>query len=64
MRFAENFAITVMRLFNPLFSGPLRKYRSIKTEKVALAMLKKSLEENSGIFIYPSDEIERISNKI
>lgn len=63
MRFAENFATITMRLLNPLLIGSLRKYRSIKTEKVALAMLKKSLGENSGTFIYPSDEIERISNK-
>jgi uncharacterized protein YbjT (DUF2867 family) len=59
-RSGERFMISVMRILNPLLIGPLRKYRSIKAETVAGAMLKKSLEDQRGVFIHPSDEIERI----
>ena len=60
-RAAEKLMISIMRMLNPLLIGPLRKYRSIKSETVAAAMLKKSLEDHKGVFIHPSDEIERIS---
>jgi len=56
----EKWMINIMRIINPILIGPLRKYRSIKIETVARAMHKKSLEDQKGIFIYPSDEIERI----
>jgi uncharacterized protein YbjT (DUF2867 family) len=47
----EGLMTVVMQILNPfLFSG-LRKYRSIKIEKVALAMLKMSLEVASGTFV-------------
>ncbi|WP_316840744.1 oxidoreductase [Pedobacter gandavensis] len=60
-RSAEGFMIAVMRVLNPLLIGGLRKYRSIKIENVALAMLKVSLENKEGVFIYPSDEIFAIA---
>ncbi|WP_316746979.1 oxidoreductase [Pedobacter gandavensis] len=60
-RSAEGFMISVMRVLNPILIGGLRKYRSIKTENVALAMLKVSLKDTEGVFIYPSDRIEEIA---
>ena len=59
-RTGEKWMIGIMRIINPILIGPLRKYRSIKVENVARAMLIKSLEEQKGVFIYPSDAIERI----
>lgn len=61
-RSAEAFMIVVMRILNPLLIGGLRKYRSIRIENVALAMLKKSLKAEKGVFIYLSDQIQAISS--
>ncbi|WP_316819750.1 oxidoreductase [Pedobacter gandavensis] len=62
-RTAEGFMIGLMRVLNPFLIAGLRKYRSIKIEKVALAMLKASLKDTEGVFIYPSDEIFEIASK-
>lgn len=59
-RTGESFMIGLMKLFNPILIGGLRKYRSIKIEKVASAMLKQSLKSLKGILTYDSDEIERL----
>lgn len=59
-RSAEGIMIGLMRVLNPLLIGSLKKYRSIKIEKVASAMLKQSLKPLNGIFIYDSDEIEQL----
>lgn len=59
-RTGEKWMIGIMRIINPILIGPLRKFRSIKVETVARAMLKKSLEDQKGTFIHPSDAIERI----
>lgn len=60
-RSAEGFMIGLMNVLNPLLIGGLKKYRSIKIEKVASAMLKQSLKPCDGIFTYDSDEIERLA---
>lgn len=60
-RFLESISNTVMHLINPLLSGSLKKYRSIKVEDVALAMLKQSLEDKKGIFTCQSDQIQDLS---
>lgn len=60
-RSMEGLMTVVMSILNPLLISGLRKYRSIKIEKVAFAMLKKSLEDTPGTFVYPSDKIEEIS---
>ncbi|WEK17577.1 MAG: oxidoreductase [Candidatus Pedobacter colombiensis] len=57
-RSAEGIMIRLMRVLNPLLIGGLKKYRSIKIEKVASAMLKQSLKPLTGIFTYDSDQIE------
>lgn len=59
-RLAERIMISIMRVLNPLLIGGLKKYRSIKVDTVARAMLRQSLEENRGVFIHPSDEIAEL----
>ena len=57
-RNAERVMIGLMRILNPLLIGSLKKYRSIKIEKVASAMLRQSVQPLNGIFTYNSDKIE------
>ncbi|TKC59097.1 oxidoreductase [Pedobacter hiemivivus] len=59
-RTGEGIMIGLMRFLNPLLIGGLKKYRSIKIEKVASAMLKQSLKPVTGIFTYDSDQIEEL----
>ncbi len=61
-RGSENIMIGLFRLLNPLFIGSLKKYRSIKIEKVADAMLSKANSNEKGIYIYASDEIVKIAD--
>lgn len=56
-RIGEKMMIVVMKVINPLLTGKLKQYRSIKIEKLASAMVSQSLKDQHGIFIYPSDEI-------
>lgn len=56
-RSAENILIGLMRLLNPILIGSLKKYRSIKIEKVADAMLIEGTANEIGIHIYESDKI-------
>ena len=60
-RFGEKVAFAIFGLIDPLLIGPLRKYRSIKAETVAGAMLKQSLKELRGIFTYPSLQIQELA---
>nr|WP_294870708.1 oxidoreductase [uncultured Pedobacter sp.] len=59
-RSAERIMIGLMRFLNPILIGGLKKYRSIKIETVASAMLKESLTDKKGVFIYSSDQIEAL----
>ena len=63
IRTSENFFIKAMRVINPLLFGSLKKYRSIKVEAVAEAMLQQAKEAASGIHIYQSDEILALVGK-
>ncbi len=56
-RVAENIMIGLFRFINPILIGPLKKYRSIKIEKVAEAMLSNSNTHKNGVHIYASDQI-------
>lgn len=54
--------VKVVSVFLDLFLlGPLKKYKSIHAKTVAKAMLKQSLKDLRGIFIYPSIEIQKLS---
>lgn len=59
-RFTETLLNKIMQVINPILIGSLRPYRSIKTECVAKAMLRYSLEKKSGIFIHQSDQIQQM----
>jgi len=59
-RMAEGIMNVLMRLINPLLIGGLKKYRSIKVSTVASAMIKNSLSEQKGVFVYESDQIQEI----
>ena len=49
----------VLWVAEPLMFGSLRKYRAIRAEVVARAMLRSSFGEGArGLLVYPSDEIE------
>ncbi len=60
-RTAEKIAISAFKLIDPLLRGPLKKYRSIKAETVAQAMLNQSLKNLKGTFTYPSILIQELA---
>ena len=62
-RTLEKISITVMHLINPLLFGGLKKYRSIKVDTVASAMIKNSMTAHKGVFVYESDQIQEIGLK-
>lgn len=51
----------IMRILDPLFFGPLKKYKSIEARDIASAMLKQSLKDSEGTFIYPSNIIKELA---
>lgn len=59
-RAAESIMNSIMQVINPILIGPLRKYRSIKIERVASAMIKQSLKPETGIHTYLSDKIQQL----
>lgn len=62
-RLGEKIGLAVFRVLNPLMIGGLRQYRSIDVKNVAAAMTRQSLKDKEGIYYYPSDEIQRISQE-
>jgi len=56
-RLGERLMIYAMRALNPLLIGGLKKYRSIRIDRVAAAMLNQSLVDKRGIFIHQSDQL-------
>jgi uncharacterized protein YbjT (DUF2867 family) len=61
-RRGEHFASVVFKVISPIFTGPLKKYRAIQGREVAKGMLAAAQREISGVCIYESNEIERLSN--
>jgi len=60
-RLGEKIGIVVMKLIQPLFIGSLRKYRTIKADNIATAMI--ALASNgSDKQIILSDEIQKVAN--
>jgi uncharacterized protein YbjT (DUF2867 family) len=57
-RFGELIGKFFMKILGPLFLGPFKKYRGINAKTVALAMFNASLNNNSGVKKYESNEIE------
>ena len=60
-RIGEKIGIFVMKSFSPLFLGKMKKYKPIKVENVALAMMMIA-ENDYQKTIYESDRIMEISN--
>jgi uncharacterized protein YbjT (DUF2867 family) len=60
-RMLEKLATVIMKGLNPLLTGSLKKYRSIPATTVALAMYKQSLNQETGVFVHPSDHIKQIA---
>ena len=59
LRLGERIGAVLMWLADPLMLGPLRKYRAIRADVVARAMLRCSYGEGArGLLVYPSDEIQ------
>jgi uncharacterized protein YbjT (DUF2867 family) len=60
-RLGEKIARVVLAVFDPLLIGSLKKYKSIAALTVAQAMLNQSLQNDEGVFIYPSDKIKELA---
>ena len=56
-RVGERFGIAASAIVTPLMLGPMRKYRPIDAESVAVAMWKCAWMANPGIHVYTSDKI-------
>jgi uncharacterized protein YbjT (DUF2867 family) len=59
-RRGEEMGKRVMGVVGPLLVGPLRKYRGIRAETVARAMVRLALSDPTGVRVVESDEIERL----
>lgn len=60
-RMGESVAVALMKLIGPLMFGKFRKYRGIKAETIARAMLRLS-HENHALRIIESDALHEIGN--
>lgn len=58
-RFGEIIAKFMMRMLKYLFWGKMKKYRGIEASTIAKAMVMVAKEENLGIHILVSDEIQK-----
>lgn len=58
---AEALGIAAARLVSGVFFGPARKYRPIKADTVARAMIVVAREGSPGAHIYTSDEMEGLA---
>ncbi|MES1194496.1 MAG: oxidoreductase, partial [Opitutus sp.] len=58
-RLGERLGGALLWVADPLMVGALRKYRAIRADVVARAMLRCSFGEGArGVLVYPSDEIQ------
>ncbi|MCD8741505.1 NAD(P)H-binding protein [Mucilaginibacter roseus] len=60
-RLGEKIANVVFAVLNPLLIGGLKKYKSIKAETVARAMLNQSLTNDNGVFVYTTEKIKQLA---
>lgn len=58
-RVLESIAVFMMKIFDRLLVGKLKKYRAIAALDVAKAIYKQSLKNKSGVFTYTSDQIKK-----
>lgn len=57
-RSGEQAAINLYKVINPLFIGKLRKYKGIRSEQVARALLLTALSNQEPFKIFESDEMQ------
>ena len=62
-RFGEKIGQLFMKLVDPLMFGSLKKYKGIRAETVAKAMIKTALENRKGIYTHRSDEIAEVGKE-
>lgn len=60
-RFLENISAGIFRVLNPMFVGSAKKYRSIRAEKIAKAMLHNLIHHKRGTHVLQSDQIESMA---
>lgn len=63
-RLGEKIGEAIMRVFDPVMIGPLKKYRAIDAAKVAKAMLVAAQDPlteqvSQGAFVHESDQMQR-----
>ncbi|WML42309.1 hypothetical protein RCG19_13805 [Neobacillus sp. OS1-2] len=62
-RFGEKLAAKASGIVNTIMVGPFRPYKAIEAKKVARAMAIAAESDATGVYTYPSHEIERIANQ-
>jgi len=62
-RAGEKIGVVLFNVTSPLFIGPLRKYKAIEGKAVAGAMVACAKRTGQGVFIYESEEIQRVYDK-
>jgi uncharacterized protein YbjT (DUF2867 family) len=60
-RLSEKIGGFLIRIFNPLLIGKMKKYRSIQASAVARAMVKQVNTDLFGVNVYTSDQIQLLS---
>jgi uncharacterized protein YbjT (DUF2867 family) len=60
----EQIGIKIFQAIAPLLIGPARKYRAIRADDVAKAMIAVASQNRAGASTYLSDEIQRIADKV
>jgi len=63
-RFAEGIMQRLSKIINPLLVGSLRKYRSIAATTVAKVMTDLSKSDLKGIYVYESDDIQKLALQV
>jgi uncharacterized protein YbjT (DUF2867 family) len=63
-RFAEGIMQGISKIINPLLVGGLRKYRSIAATSVAKVMTDLSKANLKGIYVYESDDIQKLALQV
>lgn len=61
LRPAERLGIAAASAMGLVMMGPMRKYRPIKAETIAQAMIKAAFSGEHGVHVYPSDAIEAMA---
>lgn len=62
-RLGEKIGIIVMKILSVFLAGKYKKFRAIKAESVAKAMLAIAKNDTEGVSVYESDEIQSISER-